>query len=78
MKPETKLTFRKAIKVNPTDKRSPMLRLLADCTLSNGHVEVEYDQQWRTLFKAERLGFVNADMYITESGKKFVADRKSL
>ena len=55
------------------DARSPMLRLLADCNnATSGLVEVDYAQQWPTLIKAIRLGFVDDNQRITEQGKAFV------
>jgi len=55
------------------DARSPMLRLLDDCNnAASGLVEVEYAQQWPTLIKAIRLGYVDDNQRITEQGKAFV------
>lgn len=60
--------------VDTTDSRSPMLRLLQDGE-SFGHVYVNYDQQWRTLWKAQRLGYVtdDCDQLLTDAGRAFIA-----
>jgi hypothetical protein len=55
------------------DKRSPMQRLLSDCLHPDGSVQPDYEQQFRTLFKAQRLGYVDDRCYITEAGRKFIA-----
>jgi hypothetical protein len=52
------------------DKRSPMLRLLQDCNV-RGRIEPNYEQQFRTLFKAQRLGYVDGNCMLTDSGKDF-------
>ena len=57
-----------------TDTRCPMLRLLQDGE-SNGFIYVNYDAQWRTLWKAERLGYVDHDQRLTEKGRAFVAEK---
>lgn len=54
------------------DTRSPMLRLLQDCNVQ-GMIQVDYAQQWRTLFKAQRLGYVDDRQHLTERGAAFVA-----
>ncbi len=53
------------------DTRSPMLRLLAGAH-ADGYVEVNYDAQWRTLFKARRLGLLDDRSRLTEKGRAFV------
>ena len=63
------------------DTRSPMRRFLEDAeNLKTGTVEVQYDQQWRTLFRAQRLGYVSGDgdnVRITDAGRAFLkSDRK--
>lgn len=63
--------------VVPGDTRSAMLRLLADCNnVQSGMIEVDYEQQWRTLFKAERLGYVDKNQRLTEKGAAFVASHQ--
>jgi hypothetical protein len=58
------------------DKRSPMLRLLQDCECgSTGQIEVAYEQQFRTLFKAERLGLVDKNHHLTEKGRNYIATK---
>lgn len=52
------------------DTRPPMLRLLQDCNV-RGTIEVGYHEQWRTLFKAVRLGYVDARHRLTEKGERF-------
>jgi hypothetical protein len=54
------------------DRRCPMLRLLTDCNVGGaGSIEVGYEAQWKTYFKAQRLGYI-ADGRITEKGIEFV------
>jgi hypothetical protein len=55
------------------DTRCPMLRLLQDNVTGNGQVEPDYEQQFRTMFKAQRLGYLDGDRRLTETGKAFVA-----
>ena len=54
------------------DDRPPILRLLQDQNI-NGTIEVGYAQQWPTLFKAERLGYVDSNGRVTETGRAFLA-----
>lgn len=54
------------------DKRNPMLRLLQDCVSADGSVQPNYDHQFRTLFKAVRLGYVDDAHRITEIGRDFL------
>lgn len=65
------------------DLRSPLLRLLedgrcrGDASPAGGHfvmVVVSYDQQWRTLWKAQKLGYVSNDSQqrLTEDGVVFL------
>lgn len=62
--------------VNRNDKRTPMHRLLADCNNSaSGMVEVDYEQQWRTLVKAQRLGYLDDHQRLTDAGKAFISAR---
>ena len=51
-----------------------MLRLLAGAG-PQGLVEVSYDAQWRTLFKAQRLGLLdgNYPAGLTEAGREWLA-----
>ena len=54
--------------------RSPMMRLLEDGQLppdasGNITVAVSYDQQWRTLWKAQRLGYLDANQRLTDKGR---------
>lgn len=48
----------------PGDKRTAMERLLQDCQTKprreggRNHIEVAYERQFQTLWKAERLGYV--------------------
>lgn len=60
--------------VGLSDNRSPMLRLLQDCVSPDGSVQPDYEQQFRTLFKAQRLGYVDDNFRITDSGKAFAAE----
>lgn len=60
--------------VKPGDTRSPMRRLLEDGECNPpGFVCVNYDAQWRTLWKAQELGYLNSDQYLTEAGRAFLA-----
>lgn len=67
--------------VAPTDARSPMLRLLQDgrCAAQpDGRVMVAvlYDAQWRTLWRAQRLGLLDKDQFLTDAGRKFLTDNQ--
>jgi hypothetical protein len=60
------------------DKRPPMLRFLTEGQLrpdadGNVMVVVNYDQQWRTLFKAQRLGYIDGSQHLTAEGRAFIA-----
>ena len=48
-----------------------MYRLL-NAASDAGMVAVDYHQQWRTFFKAQALGYVNEDGYLTEAGTNYV------
>lgn len=64
-------------RIDHADKRSPLLRLLQDGQLRADArgvmVAVQFDQQWRTLWKAQRFGYVDADQYLTDKGRAFLA-----
>jgi hypothetical protein len=62
-----------ARRVDHTDKRCPMRRLLEDGALPCGMVAVNYEQQWRTLFKAQRLGYLDGCQRLTDKGRAFLA-----
>jgi hypothetical protein len=64
-------------RIETTDKRDPMTRLLEDGLLDNGTVVVSYDQQWKTLTAAKRYGFVDEDHKITDKGRAYVAKIKA-
>ena len=56
------------------DERSPMRRLLESAARRDGNAEAEYDAQWRTLFKAIRLGYVDDNNHaLTDAGRTFLA-----
>jgi hypothetical protein len=64
------------------DKRDPMLRLLEDGqSPHNGkvHVWVNYHEQHRTLWKAQRLGYVtdDGDQLLTDKGREYIERRKT-
>lgn len=60
------------------DTRSPMLRLLQDCNnAQSGRVEVAYAQQWPTFFKAQRLGYIDRNQHMTETGAALIAEQRS-
>jgi hypothetical protein len=58
--------------VDLDDKRSPMVRLLQDCKSPDGSIQPNYEQQFRTLFKAERLGYVDDRYFLTPAGREFL------
>ena len=60
------------MRINPNDKRSPMLRLLQDGRTGD-YVWVCYAAQWPTLFKAQRLGYLTDNCYLTPAGKAWLA-----
>lgn len=52
---------------------SQMLRLFKDGMSADGQeVHVTYDAQWRTLFKAQRLGLLDSNSRLTEAGKRWI------
>ena len=55
--------------VDPNDTRSPMHRFLEDAATPDGRVFPTYDAQWRTLWKAQRLGYVDGHNNITAAGR---------
>jgi len=60
-----------------TDTRPPMVRLLSDCNNRySGMIEVDYAEQWRTLGKAKRLGYVDDNQRLTPAGQSFL-DRQT-
>jgi hypothetical protein len=70
--------------ITPGDTRSPMLRLLQDCQTparapgGNPHIEVAYERQFQTLWKAERLGYVkaaNGGYKLTDAGIAFLKEQ---
>ena len=63
---------RRAKKVDPRDDRSPMLRLLLD-GYDGERVYPNYHQQWRTMLKAQRLGYLDDDQRLTDAGRAFIA-----
>jgi hypothetical protein len=50
-----------------SDGLSPMVRLLRQVD-ARGRVCVDYDQQWRTFFKAQELGYIDEDGRLTQAG----------
>ena len=60
-------------KVSSSDRRDSMTRLLEDGLTSDGLVVVSFAQQWPTLAKAQRCGFVDADNRITALGRARLA-----
>lgn len=59
--------------VTPGDTRSPMRRLLEDGQCGHRFVAVNYDEQFRTLWKAQRLGYLTDEQFITPAGLAFLA-----
>lgn len=60
------------------DTRSAMLRLLQDCNNPvSGIVEVSYAQQWPTLLKAQRLGYVDERLRLTDKGADLVKHERA-
>ena len=61
-----------------TDNRSPLRRLLEDCNnKASNSIEVDYAQQWPTLIKAMRLGYVDDNRRLTEAGHNFLLSPKT-
>lgn len=55
--------------------RSPLVRLLQKGQDGHpGHVEVYYHQQWRTLFKAQRQGYLDQDANLTDKARALLAE----
>lgn len=54
------------------DNRSPMLRLLQDCVGPQGDVQPDYEQQFRTMFKARRLGYLDDRFRLTDLGRNYL------
>lgn len=72
MKHRRAITRPRYIAVN--DKRCPLRRLLEDCwSEARGTVEVSYEQQFRTFFKAQRLGYIDERSALTDKGREFLA-----
>lgn len=51
---------------------APMRKLLSSVN-ADGKVFVDYEQQWRTFNKAQRLGFVDDDYNLTQAGREWLA-----
>jgi urease accessory protein UreE len=64
-------------RVEITDKRDAMTRLLEDGLMPDGKVVVSYDQQWKTLAAAKKYGFVDDNENITDKGRAYVAKMKA-
>lgn len=59
--------------MKPSDARSPMRRLLEDGQCNPpGFVAVNYPEQWATLAKAQRLGYLSDAQFLTEAGRAFL------
>lgn len=57
----------------PGEKRPAMLRLLSDHIDAAGYLNLAYDRQHRTMWRAMDLGFVTKDYRLTDKGKEYVA-----
>lgn len=56
------------------DERSPMRRLLEDGQCNPpGFVVVSYPEQWATLAKAQRLGYLDDAQMLTDTGRAFLS-----
>lgn len=82
MKTKQRPPFPSRIKKTRT-KYGPVLNLLSQAyrhgSDGNANIEVEYDQQWRTVFKAQKMGLVTEycnGCIITDKGKSFYAAHK--
>jgi hypothetical protein len=55
-----------------------MERLLVDCICADGTVQVAYEQQWRTMFKGQRLGYLDDSFppRPTDAGRAYLASLK--
>lgn len=60
-------------RVSIQDKRTPVVRMLQDSADKSGMICIAYDQQWKTLWKAQELGWVDANQYITDKGREHLA-----
>jgi hypothetical protein len=71
---------RGTLRVAVDDPRSPMRRLLeATAQSSHGLAYPAYDQQWKTLWKAAKLGLIGSEdegygQPLTEQGRAWLAD----
>lgn len=62
--------------VGVDDKRCPMMRLLQDCVSRDGSVQPNYEQQFRTMFKAQRLGYIDSSCRLTSTGREFIVNKE--
>ncbi len=64
--------LKRSLFVTLGDERPPLLRLLQDGRQGNS-VYVSYPAQWKTLFKAQRLGLIDEGEHtLTAKGLKFL------
>jgi hypothetical protein len=63
--------FRRRV-VEISDARDPMTRLLEDGQDGNGFVFVRYDQQWKTVARAQRDGMLDENQRITDKGRDYL------
>lgn len=54
------------------DGKTPMYRFLNGVD-DNGQVWPRYHQQWQTYGKAQRLGYLDDDGYLTQEGANYLA-----
>ena len=53
------------------DTRDPMTRLLSGY-VEGDQVFPQYDAQWKTIWKAQRIGFLDSDQKATKTGVEYV------
>lgn len=61
---------KKAASDAKASRPSPMDRLMSYAK-KTGQAEVENPSHWQTYFKAQRLGLIDADGYITDAGRAY-------
>lgn len=59
-----------------TDTRSPLRRVL-ESRQPDGMVVAHYDQQWRVVWRSQRLGLTDKDQMITQAGLDWLANERN-
>lgn len=63
--------------ITPGDKRPAMLRLLTDCFDAAGFLNLQYDRQHRTMWRAQELGYIDANYRLTDKGREWLEKQAS-